>query len=244
MIQIHHDEFHYLSDKQKHNLLVLWDKQLSRLSAPQRIEWALEQVSKQAVLSTSFGIQSAVLLHLISTIQPTMPVVFIDTGYLFPETYQYAELMTERLSLNLHITLPRISSAWQETKYGRLWEQGIAGIDRYNNLNKIEPMQRSLQELSAQLWIAGPRREQATTRANLAFIEQSQFHLPKLHPILDWSTRQVYQYMQKHQLPFHPLWQKAYVSVGDTHSTVPLTEGMTEEQTRYFGLKRECGLHG
>lgn len=243
MINIHHGELRHLQDPQRRKLLHLWNQQLESIPAPERIEWALRQISHKAVLTSSFGIQSAVLLHMVATVKPDIPVVFIDSGYLFPETYQFADRLIELLDLDVKVFQPRISPAWQESKYGRLWERGIQGIDQYNSINKIEPITRALKELAAELWIAGPRREQANSRRELAILEQSRFQLPKLHPIVDWSHRQVHRYLTAHQLPVHPLWEQGYVSVGDVHSTVPLSEGMVEEQTRFAGLKRECGLH-
>ncbi len=91
-------------------------------------------------------------------------------------------------------------------------------------------------------WISGLRRQQAVSRENLGVLRM-QNGILKVHPIIDWTDRQVYQYLIKHDLPYHPLWEKGYVSIGDVHTTRPLTAGMTEEETRFFGLKRECGLH-
>jgi phosphoadenosine phosphosulfate reductase len=123
-----------------------------------------------------------------------------------------------------------------------LWEQGKEGIERYNQYNKVEPMRRALRELGARGWITGLRRQQSRSRANLGVLAL-QNDVVKIQPIIDWTDRQVFQYLTKHGLPYHPLWEKGYVSIGDTHTTRPLGAGMTEEETRFFGLKRECGLH-
>ncbi len=103
-------------------------------------------------------------------------------------------------------------------------------------------MERALEELGVSTWIAGLRREQSSSRSDLRVVEAVRGRM-KLHPIIDWSNRDVHQYLKQHDLPYHPLWEKGYVSVGDTHSTVPLSAGMTEEETRFAGVKRECGLH-
>ena len=216
---------------------------LERLSAEQRVEWALTNLPGSHVLTSSFGIQAALMLHLVTRVAPDIPVVLTDTGHLFPETYRFIDELTERLRLNLHIYRADESPAWQEARYGRLWEQGLEGIIRYNRINKVEPMQRALKELEAGTWFAGLRRQQAGSRAELPVLRiQNSRH--KVHPVIDWSNRDVYRYLQRHNLPYHPLWDHGYVSVGDVHTSRPMAPGMREEETRFFGLQRECGLHG
>lgn len=215
---------------------------LEGASAAERIRWAMGAFGDEVVLSTSFGIQSAVMLHLVTQIRPEVPVIFVDTGYLFPETYRFAEELTERFNLNLKVYGPQWTAARQEAIHGKRWEQGLEGLEAYNRDNKVEPMNRALQELGARAWISGLRRVQASSRSQLKVV-QVQKRTTKIHPIVDWSEKEVYEYMQAHKLPFHPLWEKGYVSVGDWHSTAPLGAGMEAEDTRFGGLKRECGLH-
>lgn len=194
------------------------------------------------MLSSSFGAQSAVMLHLLTRQQPDIPVVLVDTGYLFPETYQFVDDMAARLSLNLKIYRPVISNAWQEARFGKRWELGLAGIESYNQDNKVEPMQRAISELNVGTWFSGLRRDQSIERAKTPFIETSGDRF-KVYPIADWSDKDVYDYLQKHDLPYHPLWEKGFVSIGDTHTTRSLADVGSIEETRFFGLKRECGIH-
>ncbi len=216
--------------------------QLETLSAEERVAWALEHLSGEYVLSSSFGIQAAVSLHLVTQLRPDIPIILTDTGYLFPETYQFIDALAEQLKLNLKVFRAEHSPAWQEARYGKLWEQGVEGIERYNQINKVEPMNRGLSELQAQTWFAGLRREQSGSRGELPVlaIQRGVF---KVLPIIDWDNRQVYQYLKQHGLSYHPLWDQGYLSVGDTHTTRKWEPGMSEEETRFFGLKRECGLH-
>ncbi|HZX70837.1 MAG TPA: phosphoadenylyl-sulfate reductase [Rhodanobacter sp.] len=216
---------------------------LATRSAEQRVAWALQHTPGKHVLSSSFGAQSAVSLHLVTRQQPDIPVVLIDTGYLFPETYRFVDELTERLALNLKVYRPRIGIGWMEARYGRLWEQGLEGLERYNGIRKIEPMQRALDELGASGWFAGLRRIQARSRADIAFVEHRNGRW-KFHPLADWNDRDVGMYLQRHGLPYHPLWEQGYVSIGDTHTSHRWEPGMDPEDTRFFGLKRECGLHG
>ncbi len=215
---------------------------LESMDATARIRWALANGPAAPALSSSFGAQAAVMLHLLSREQPDIPVILIDTGYLFPETYRFADELTERLKLNLKVFRPLVSRAWMEARHGRLWEQGLVGIEQYNNLRKVEPMRRALDELGVGTWFTGLRRSQASTRANAPIIEQRGARL-KVNPIADWTDRDVWQYLKRHDLPYHPLWEEGYVSIGDFHTTTRWEPGMREEDTRFFGLKRECGLH-
>jgi phosphoadenosine phosphosulfate reductase len=216
---------------------------LETLSAEERVRWALERFRPEIMLSTSFGVQSAVLLHMVTRQWADIPVVMVDTQYLFPETYRFADYLTERLKLNLKVYRAPFTAAWQEARHGKLWEQGVEGLERYNQINKVEPMQRALRELGVKGWITGLRRQQAKSRKAVSVL-QRQGEVVKVQPIIDWTDKMVWEYLKKHDLPYHPLWEQGYVSIGDVHTTRPLTADMTEEeQTRFFGLKRECGLH-
>jgi phosphoadenosine phosphosulfate reductase len=215
---------------------------LEKVSAPERVQWALDRFKPQVILSTSFGAQSAVSLHLVTQLWPEIPVVLIDTGYLFEETYRFADQLTARLKLNLQVYRSPLSPAWQVARFGKEWEQGIVGLSRYNERNKVEPMQRALKELEARAWITGLRRQQTKSRENLGVLAL-QNGVVKVQPIIDWTDREVYQYLMKHDLPYHPLWEQGYLSIGDTHTSRPVSEGVSEEDSRFFGLKRECGLH-
>ncbi len=215
---------------------------LSHAPAEDRIAWARREFGGALVLSSSFGAQAAVMLSLVSRAAPDIPVVFIDTGYLFPETYRFADELTARLKLNLKVYRAAISPAWLETRHGRLWEQGLEGLQSYNRIVKIEPMQRALGELGARAWLTGLRRVQASTREGLEVVGE-QWGRIKVHPIIDWTDLDVHTYLKRHDLPYHPLWDQGYVSIGDVHTSRPLTADLDPEQTRFFGLKRECGIH-
>lgn len=211
-------------------------------SAEQRVEWALANGQDTFALSSSFGAQSAVALHLLTRQKPDIPVILVDTGYLFPETYRFADELAQRLSLDLRVYRPLVSRAWMEARHGRLWEQGVVGIDQYNNLRKVEPMRRALDELRVRTWFTGLRRVQAASRRNTPIVELRNGRY-KISPLADWSDRDIWVYLKQHDLPYHPLWDEGYVSIGDFHTTSRWEPGMSAEDTRFFGLKRECGIH-
>lgn len=212
--------------------------------APGLVRWGHETFGDGLVLSTSFGIQSAATLHLVTQVVPDLPVIWIDTGYLPPETYRFARELTERLRLNLRVYQPELSPARMEALHGRLWEsEDLADLRRYDQLRKREPMARALRELGATAWISGIRAEQTAHRRTLPRVARQDGRF-KLSPILHWSTRDVHRYLKAHDLPYHPLFEHGYATVGDWHSSRPLAEGDAHERdTRFGGRKQECGLH-
>lgn len=216
---------------------------LKGVRAQERLAWTFANFgSEQTVLSSSFGAQSAVLLHMATRQAPNVPVVLIDTGYLFPETYQFVDQLTERLQLNLKVFRPELSPAWQEARHGKLWEGGGEGIERYNTLNKVEPMNRAMRELQTRVWISGVRSNQSETREKLEVLAVKNGVL-RIHPIIDWTDQDIYKYLTANDLPYHPLWEQGYISIGDAHTSHKLTDLDGPEAARFFGLKRECGLH-
>ncbi len=217
-------------------------KELSRATAEERIAWVLRHFPASTVLTSSFGAQSAVLLHMATRQRPDLPVVLLDTGYLFPETYQFIDELTQRLSLNLKVYRPLVSAAWQEARYGKLWEQGLDGITRYNQMNKLEPMDRAVRELKAKAWISGVRRGQSEDRDKMEVLGVKNGVL-RLHPLIDWNDKHVFDYLTAQNLPYHPLWYEGYPSIGDWHTSHRLTDGDDASLARFHGLKRECGLH-
>ena len=219
-----------------------YNREVAGLDARSRIEWAYANLPGKHVLSSSFGVQAAVSLHLATQVDPNVPVILIDTGYLFPETYRFIDALVERLHLNLEVYRAEISPAWQEARYGSRWTQGVSALTDYNEQNKVEPMRRALTDLGAGTWFAGLRRQQSASRAGIAYGACIGGRW-KVHPIADWTDRDVHDYLQQHDLPYHPLWEQGYVSIGDTHTTRPIAEAGSLEKTRFFGLRRECGLH-
>lgn len=234
-------DINLLNDK-KNKILSELNSKISNYSAEERIRWSLKNLPCTHIMSSSFGIQSIVLLHLMITQKPDIPIILVDTGYLFPQTYNFIDFLTEKFNLNLQVFRSKISPAWQEARYGQLWKKGIQGINFYNTINKIEPMNDALNKLSVQTWFAGLRRDQSKSRKLLSYIS-IQKKTFKVLPILDWSNNEIKKYLKINQLDIHPLSKDGYSSIGDTHTTSKHIPGMLEEETRFFGLKRECGLH-
>jgi len=215
------------------------NKKFENASAQDIMRWAVETYGPKAALSSSFGAQSAVLLHMLAEIDRSIPVLFLDTGFLFKETIQFKDELKKRLNLNI--------------KEFRPTPQQIAAVQKkLNDPNntvgmccddtKVDLMKRSLEGVSC--WMAGLRRSQSSTRKNIDLIEEYGSGLIKVHPIAHWSSKDTYDYMKKHDLPFHPLWEKGYTSIGCEPCTRPPLAGQDERSGRWAGQdKTECGIH-
>ncbi len=199
---------------------------------------------ENVVMSSSFGIHSAVLLHLANSVFPGIPVIWIDTGYLPAETYRYVDTLVQRLNINLFPYQSAISPARMEAGMGRLWESDRPeDLDLYHAIRKVEPMKRALRDLNATAWIAGVRADQNSFRRSLG-VAVEHWGVAKIHPLLGWSEGDVDRYLRKYDLPRHPLEAKGYRTVGDGHSSRPLRRDDRDSRATRFGGKRdECGLH-
>ncbi len=217
---------------------------LENANAQQLIEWARDTFGEGLVMSTSFGIQAAVMLHLVTEVVPDIPVIWVDTGYLPAETYRFADELSERLKLNLKVYQSPLTPARMEALHGKLWNQhDLESLNRYDLIRKVEPMQRALKELQATAWLAGLRRQQTEHRKALERVEL-QGEQYKVYPILTWNSRDIYHYLTAHDLPYHPYFDKGYVSVGDWHSSRPvMADDESDRDSRFHGVKQECGLH-
>lgn len=217
-----------------------YQNSLESLTAEKRVELVLKEFGENIVITSSFGIQSAVLLHMVTKLKPDIPVIFIDTQYHFDETYDFVTDLSEKLNLNLQTYKAQQSAQSQELQFGKRWKTEGDALESYKLQNKVEPMNRALIGLKASAVFSGARRQQSSTRSGLPIIS-TESKIAKIYPLADWTNKDIHYYLKENNLPYHPLWEKNYVSIGDKHSTVPLGEGMSEEDTRLNG--RECGLH-
>ena len=218
---------------------------LDALTPQQRLAWAVDCFGARFALTTSFGIQSSVLLHMLSELPEAadVPVIWVDTGYLPPETYQYAETLQQRLNIRLVVAQSPISPARMEALHGRLWETGdVKDLEVYLQIRKVEPLERALADLDVQCWASGVRRGQTEHRRQMSWLDPIRQRL-SLRPLLTWTPRDVFYYMQEHELPQHPLFDQGYSTVGDWHSSGPDGAELSGRDTRFGGLKQECGIH-
>ncbi|MEY4297675.1 MAG: hypothetical protein RLZZ423_854 [Cyanobacteriota bacterium] len=217
--------------------------ELEQRDALGRLQWGLDTFGEGFALTTSFGIQAAVSLHLISRLEHPATVIWVDTGYLPPETYTYAEQLMERLGLRVHVAQSTISPARMEALHGRLWETGrVEDLETYHRIRKVEPLDRAMAERNVTCWASGVRGRQTDHRRAMQPLELVRGRWA-LRPLLDWTSRDVYYYMQEHDLPQHPLFAQGYSTVGDWHSSGPDDGSSSGRSTRFGGLKQECGIH-
>jgi len=221
---------------------------LDSLDAPARLDWALRTFGPGLALTTSFGIQSAVLLHMVSELaqrsdEAPVPVIWVDTGYLPPETYRYSEQLQELLGFDLRVVQASMSPARMEALHGRLWESGtLEDLELYNRLRKVEPLDQALRDLGVRCWASGVRGSQTDHRRAMPPL-QAVRGLWSLRPLLNWSRKDVFYYIQQHGLPQHPLFEQGYSTVGDWHTSAPDDGTTSGRDTRFGGLKQECGIH-
>ena len=195
-----------------------------------------------ACLTCSFQAEDVLLLHLTRELRPNIPVLFLDTGYHFPETYAYRDRMTAEWNLNLTNLLPARTVAEQELEHGLLHQ---IAPDRCCALRKVEPLFAAV--ANYKLWLTGLRREQARSRATLE--EIADFALPgnvvvrKLSPFADWTTRDIWQSCTYYGIPLLELYDRGYSSIGCEPCTSVPTDPDDPRSGRWAGRKMECGIH-
>jgi len=220
-------------------------KDLEKLSSQDQLQWALDKFDERFVLTTSFGIQSAVLLHMMEELKFNQKpkVIWIDTGYLPKETYDYAEELTKLLELNLVVAQSPLSPARMEALYGRLWETGEQkDLEKYHQIRKVEPLEKTFSDLNVQCWASGVRKGQTKNRQSMSNFDCIRERFT-LRPLLKWTKKDIFYYMEKNKLPQHPLFEKGYSTVGDWHSSGAENTNAKGRSTRFGGLSEECGIH-
>jgi len=214
-------------------------------TAADLIGWAVAEYGEYLAVSSSFGADSAVMLHLATRIKPDIKVITVDTGFLFAETIAFRDELARRLNLNLFIYRPVIDREAFVREHGRMWR---SSPDACCAFNKREPFDRAKRELGVRCWMTGIRREQSVTRKNVPIVQHDHMGLVKLCPIARWTTRDVHEYLQVHELPYHPLRDQGYLSIGcqpeEDYCTRRVRPGEDPRAGRWAGFdKTECGLH-
>ncbi len=195
-----------------------------------------------ACVTSSFQTDCMALIHMVTRQRPEIPVLFLDTGYHFAETYAYRDRMAAEWNLNLVNLRPRLSVAEQEQQFGILYE---SAPDRCCGMRKVEPLFAGLQAYD--VWFTALRREQSPTRANLKAVDS--FPLPggkvltKVSPLADWTARDVWAYLKEHGIPPLPLYERGFTSIGCEPCTTVPVDPDNPRSGRWGGHKLECGIH-
>lgn len=193
-------------------------------------------------VTSSFQADCVALVQMVNEAAPGTPVLFLDTGYHFAETYAYRDEITSRLKLNLVNVMPAITVAEQESQFGILNQ---TAPDRCCGIRKVEPLFRSIDPFA--IWFTALRRDQSPTRASLQHIDD--FRLPtgktlrKVSPLANWSMKDVWAYVKSKDLPFLPLYDRGYTSIGCEPCTALPFDPENARSGRWGGRKLECGIH-
>jgi phosphoadenosine phosphosulfate reductase len=209
---------------------------------PERLlEWAFETFGDAVAISSAFGAEGMVLIDIASRVSQSFRVFTLDTEFLFPETYNLMDQVEQKYGITIERVYPLVSPEEQERLHGpALWQRNP---DQCCNLRKVEPLQRKLGELKA--WITSIRRDQTAARTAAGKVEwDAKFGLVKINPVADWTSRQVWQYIRDHGVPYNALHERNYPSIGCTHCTRAVRPGEDPRAGRWAGSsKTECGLH-
>lgn len=195
--------------------------------------------NKKTFVTSSFQTHSIPLLHILSNANVDVDVLFINTGFHFPETVSFKDEIGELLNINIIDVRSQVSKSLQKDEEGHFYFASDTDFCCY--LNKIQPLEPYLMEYD--VWISGVRAEQSSTRKNMKTEQEAPFNTLRFHPLIDWTQKQIYEYRVKHNLPEHPLDKEGYQSIG----CAPCTRKFDindERSARWFGQnKTECGLH-
>ena len=216
------------------------NRELEHGTPEQILAWTWREFRPKVILTCSFQHDGVVLAHMLREIAPEVPVVFINTGFHFPETLAYRDEIVRRFGL----TLVELQPIMPRTEFAERH-----GLDLYArnpdlccHINKVEPLKRYLPDVRA--WINGRRRDQASTRQAIRIVEAYPDGLCKINPIASWTSRETFYYMERHGIPTHPLFDQGYTSIGCAPCTRPVLPGEEERAGRWAGqAKTECGLH-
>jgi len=211
------------------------------------LEFFLTEYKNRIAFSSSMGAEDQVITHIIANIDPTTKIFTLDTGRVFPETYDLIENTNARYKINIGIMFPDTAQVEQmvNEKGVNLFYESIENRKLCCNIRKIEPLQRALNGLD--IWISGLRREQSVTRNNLNLVEwDAKNGLMKLNPLNNWSVEEVWDYIKKHNIPYNKLHDKGFPSIGCQPCTRAIGPGEDIRAGRWWWElpeHKECGLH-
>ncbi len=214
---------------------------LEEAAPEEALRWAFDEFQESVTIATGFGAEGVALIDMAVRINPRADVFFLDTGFLFPETYDLRRRLEDRYQIEIRAFKTDITPEQQELRFGsKLWS---TNPDLCCRLRKLEPLKDALYGRRA--WITAIRQDQTLERSNARVIEWDyQWRLVKINPLVRWNKQQVWEYIANNNVPFNPLHERGYPSIGCTHCTQPVGEGEDERSGRWSGrAKKECGMH-
>ena len=209
--------------------------------AKEVLRWAFDTYGFKIAIATGCGAEGVVILDLATKIESNPQVFILDTGFLFTETRSLMEDLERRYAITIERVEPEYTPHEQAQIYGQaLWRECP---DRCCQIRKVDPLRKKLANFKA--WVTGIRREQTVARSRVGKVDWDiKFGLTKVNPLADWSEEMVWNYIREHRLPYNPMYDRGYPSIGCTHCTLPVRAGEERRAGRWSGFdKTECGLH-
>lgn len=216
--------------------------ELENATPQEIISWALTEFSGQVAIATGFGAEGIALIDMAVKSAPHPDVFFLDTGFLFSETHQLRRRIEDRYGIHIRGVRTSLTPEQQEERYGpELWARDP---DLCCHLRKLDPLKEALRGLDG--WMTAIRRDQTAARSNARPVEwDARWHLIKVNPLVRWTKRDVWRHILENNVPYNPLHDEGYPSIGCTHCTRPVLIGENDRAGRWAGrAKTECGLHG
>lgn len=223
------------------------NKEFEGKSPREILTFFLEKYNGKITLANSLGAEDQVLTDMIVGIDPTVPIFTLDTGRMFPETYDLIQRTNAHYNISLRVMFPERQRVEEmvNTKGLNLFYESVENRKLCCNIRKIEPLKRALEGM--EMWITGLRREQSVTRLATGIVEWDEGNgLLKLNPLADWTNKQVWDYIRQHNVPYHALHDKGFPSIGCQPCTRAVAEGDDIRSGRWWWEQpesKECGLH-
>ncbi|HEY1192220.1 MAG TPA: phosphoadenylyl-sulfate reductase [Gemmata sp.] len=215
------------------------------LTAPPQevLRWASDRFSPRLLMATAFGAEGCCLIHMLAEIQPQVRLINLETGYQFPETLELRERIKARYGLEVEYIYPERTVAEYEAEHGGPLHPHRP--DQCCHDRKILPLRRAVERIDPLAWISAIRKDQTADRGKAAVVQwDAKFSLVKLNPLLNWTKKDVWGFIYKHDVPYNPLHDRDYPSIGCWPCTRPVAAGEDDRAGRWAGkVKKECGLH-
>jgi phosphoadenosine phosphosulfate reductase len=217
------------------------NQQLAEATPQEVLRWAVDKFGHKLTMATAFGAEGCCLIHMLAEIDPSIRIFNLETGYQFAETLQLRERLKERYGIEVEFVRPETTVAEYEVEHGGPLYR--LRPDQCCHDRKLQPLRRAV--VGYEAWISAIRRDQTSHRGAADLVQwDAKFELVKVNPLLSWTKSDVWNFILKHDIPYNPLHDQGYPSIGCQPCTQPVGDGQDERAGRWAGThKKECGLH-
>jgi phosphoadenosine phosphosulfate reductase len=219
------------------------NERLAGASPHDALRWAAERFRPRLLMATAFGAEGCCILHMLAEVAPDTRVINLETGYQFPETLELRERVKARYGIEVEYVRPEQTVAEYEAEHGGPLH--VLRPDQCCHDRKVLPLRRAVEQIAPLAWISAIRKDQTADRGRADLVEwDRKFNLTKLNPLLNWTKHDVWGFIAKHDVPYNPLHDRDYPSIGCWPCTRPVAAGEDDRAGRWAGkVKKECGLH-